>query len=97
MSTNTDIEPIVQGVRGRLKEIEDKLLEQDPNLPVHLSAIHQTLLQYEELVHILSEEDISILIRGQKKHAGVQLVSQAVSKKTGPKTVKRGESIADDL
>lgn len=91
------IDPVVQQVKERLAAIKDKLLEQDPLLPVHLSAIHQTLIQYEELVHLLSDAEIAVLVSGQKKHAGVQLVTQAVTKKTGPKTVPRGQSISDDL
>jgi len=93
----TDMDPIVAGVRQRLGEIQNKLLEQDPNLPVHLSAIHQTLIQYEELVHLLSEEEIAPLVKGQRKYSGVQLVTAAITKKTGPKTVPKGQSIADDL
>ena len=97
MSVSTDLEPVVASVRERLQAIEVKLLEQDPNLPVHQAAIHQTLIQYEELVHLLKDDEIAVLVKGQKKHAGVQLVSQAVSKKTGPKSIPRGQSIADDL
>lgn len=84
-------------VQERLAKIQASLLQQDPLLPTHLAAIHQTLLQYEELVHLLSIEEISILVRGQKKHSGVELISQTVVKKTGPKAVPRGQSISSDL
>lgn len=84
-------------VLGRLAEIEAKLLQKDPLLPVHLSAIHQTLIANEELVHLLSDADIKILVAGQKAHVGIQLGTEAIKKKTGPKTVPRGQSIADDL
>lgn len=96
-SSSTDISGVVDNVRDVLGKIQEKLLQQDPLLPVHLAAIHQTLIQYEELVHLLSEDEIAILVRGQKKHAGVELVKTAITKKTAPKAVPRGQSIADDL
>lgn len=92
-----DLEFIRLDIQGRLKHMEDKMLQQDPLLPVHLGAIHSTLIQYEELVHLLSDDEIRVLVSAQKKHMGVQLIKEAVSKKAGPKTVKRGETIADDL
>jgi len=84
-------------VQGRIQQMADKMLEQDPLLPVHLGAIHSTLIQHEELVHLLSDDDITKLVAAQIKHSGVQLVKEAVTRKTGPKSVPRGQSIADDL
>lgn len=80
-------------VIGRINEIADGLLKQDPMLPVHLENIHKQLLQYEELVHLLTPEQIGQLMSGQKRHAAVQLVKEVVAKKSTriPKTT------ADDL
>lgn len=97
MAEATDMDPIVASVRQRLGEIQAKLLVQDPNLPVHLSAIHTTLLQYEELAHLLSEDEIAVLIKGMEKHSGTELVAAAISKKSGPKSVPKGKTISDDL
>lgn len=88
---------LVLDIKGRLDHIEKHLLQQDPLLPVHLGAIHTTLIQHEELVHLLDDSDIKKLIAGQSKHAGVQLVKEATTRKTAPKAVPRGQSISDDL
>lgn len=84
-------------VQGRINEMASKLLQQDPLLPVHLGAIHSALIQHEELVHLLSDQDIANLVAAQIKHSGTQLVKEAITRKTGPKTVPRGQSISDDL
>jgi len=93
----SDITFIALEVQGRIKEIGDKLTQQDPLLPVHLAAIHSTCIQHEELVHLLSDEEIRTLVAGQQKHAGMQLVKEATVKKTAPKAVPRGQSISGDL
>lgn len=92
-----DTEFLLLDIQGRLGHIEANMLKQDPLLPVHLGAIHTTLIQHEELVHLLSDEDIRKLIAGQQKHAGTQLVKEATTKKTAPKSVPRGQSISDEL
>lgn len=69
------------GVQERIAKIRDGLLQQDPMLPLHLAHIHKTLIQYEELVHLLSDEEIKTLIAGQKKHTNTQLVKETVTAK----------------
>ena len=94
---SSDIEFIKLDVQGRIKQIGDKLKEQDPLLPVHLSAIHGALIQYEELVHLLSDDDIKLLIAGQVKHTGVSIVKEitGASKATVSKRIPK--ATADDF
>lgn len=89
---SNDIEFIKLNIQGRLAEMSAKMLEQDPMLPVHLSAIHSALIQHEELVHLLSDDDIEKLVAAQSKHIGVSLhqettkASKATISKRIPKT-----------
>lgn len=89
---SNDIEFIALNVRGRIEEMHSKMLEQDPLLPVHLSAIHGALIQYEELVHLLKDDEIKKLVAAQAKHVGVVLhqettkASKATVAKRIPKT-----------
>jgi hypothetical protein len=94
MATN-DIEFIKLDVEGRIAQIREKLLQQDPLLPTHLAAIHQSLIQYEELVHLLKDEDIKDLIAGQKKHVGVELTTEIIKGKT--RAPKMAKVSADDF
>ena len=82
-----DLEFIKLGLQERIQHIEAHLLVQDPMLPVHLANIHSSLIQYEELVHLLSDAEIKALIAGQKKHTAISLVSEATKAKT-PRAAK---------
>lgn len=91
---DTSLEFIKLDVQGRIQHIESKLLEQDPLLPTHLAAIHQSLIQYEELVHLLSDAEIKALVAGQKKHLGVELTKEIVKTKSVARVPKAS---ADDF
>lgn len=94
MSTeNTDF--VKLDVMQRIEEIGAKLTEQDPLLPTHLAAIHRSLLEYEELVHVLSDEQIRTLIAGQKKHVQVQLVKEITAGRKS--TAKVPKATAEDF
>lgn len=92
-----DIEFIKLDVQGRIQQIQDGLLKQDPLLPVHLSAIHSSLIQYEELVHLLSDEEIAVIVQGQSKHINVSLTKEITgsSKSTISKRIPKAS--ADDF
>lgn len=94
---SSDIEFIKLDVQGRIKQIGDKLKEQDPLLPVHLSAIHGALIQYEELVHLLSDEDIKTLIAGQSKHTGVSVIKEITKSSKATISKKIPKATADDF
>lgn len=92
----TDIEFIKLDVQGRLALIEEKLLDRDPQLPTHLAAIHSSLIQYEELVHLLSDSEIKALVAGQKKHTGTKLTDEIIKSKKVPAAKFKSVS-ADDF
>jgi hypothetical protein len=75
-----DLDFIKMGLLERIAHIEENLLKQDPLLPVHLANIHSSLIQYEELIHVLSDAEIKALVAGQKKHTAIQLVAESVKK-----------------
>lgn len=80
----------------KIDGLEEKLLKQDPMLPGHLKAIHQSLIKYEELAHLLSDDQIRKLIKAQKQHTGTVLVKATASKKTASITKQaRGISASD--
>lgn len=74
-------------VLGRLDLIEAKLAAADPELPVHMSTIHKTLLQYEELVHLLPDKQIHVYMAGMQKYKKLQLAQEA-TKARGPRGSK---------
>lgn len=97
MNQSADIEFIKLDVQGRIQQIAEKLTQQDPLLPVHLSAIHGALIQYEELVHLLSDDDIKKLVAGQVRHTGVQLTSEVTKASKATVSKRIPKTTVDDL
>jgi len=96
-TTGSDLEFIKLDVQSRIAFIEQKLLEQDHLLPTHLAAIHSSLIQYEELVHVLSDAEIKVFLQGNMKHAQVKLVEET-SKATKARVSSRiPKTSVDDL
>ena len=94
---NNELDFIKLDVQGRLGLMRERLLQQDPMLPVHLSAIHGALIQYEELVHLLSDEDIKTLVAGQSKHVGVKLTEEIIKTKKSTLGPKIPKNTAEDF
>ncbi len=79
-------------VLGRLEAIEKRLKEQDPDLPIHMSTIHKTLLTHEELVHVvLTDANIHTYMAAMQKYKNIQLVAEA------QKSRSRKKQDADDF
>lgn len=77
----------------RLTLIENKLIAQDPEIKTHLKVIHSELQQYEELAHLLTPEQIGVLMKGLQKHSAIQLVVEEQTKTRG----KSKKVSVDDL
>lgn len=90
-----DIDFIKLDVASRIEQIASMLQTQDPQLPTHLAAIHSALIQYEELVHLLSDEQITQLIAGQTKHVSVQLSNETIAKPSARMRIPK--TSVDDL
>jgi hypothetical protein len=79
--------PIFQVIQ-RLDAIEEKMLKQDPEIGTHLKAVHTLLREYEELAHLLSPEQIGVLVKGLQKHTTISLVVEGQAKKSRTKAEK---------
>lgn len=94
---STDIDFIKLDVQGRIQQIAENMLQADPMLPVHLSAIHGALIQYEELVHLLDDADIAKLVAGQIKHVGVSLHNETTKSSRAAVSKRIPKTSVDDL
>lgn len=82
---------------ARLSALERSLLDRDPMMKNHLAEIHKQLISFEELTHLLSEEQIGIIMAAQQVHTNKVLVtsgSTTAGKKRAAKT-SANFSIAD--
>lgn len=76
----------------KLTALEQALLDRDPKMPTHLREIHKSLVQYEELSHLLTEEQIGIIVSAQCQQVSVTLAQETKASKGSKKKVT-----ADDL
>lgn len=79
----------------KLSALETALLAKDPKMPEHLREIHKYLIQFEELAHLLNEEQIAVILRGNQVQTGVILAAETT--KTRGNKVKAGKIDASDL
>lgn len=91
------LKPVLDETFQKIHDIESLLLKSDPTLPGHLAAIHRNLTRYEELNHLLSDDQIRQLIRGQAQVTGT-VIMQTVMKSTKAANTKMAKGItAADL
>lgn len=93
----TSLSPQQLDVWQKISDLEALITKQDPRIPGHVAAIHKNLIVYEELTHLLSDEQIRTLVVAQKQITGQTLAAKvkAVSKKSETKMLKG--ITADDL
>lgn len=65
----------------RIAELEQALLSQHPQMPTYLKQIHAELLKAPELVHIMTNEQRSILIAALQKQTGTNIFMALKAKK----------------
>jgi hypothetical protein len=91
---STQPSPQVAALLPKLASLEQALLDGDPKMPVHLKEIHKLLISYEELAHLLSEEQIAVLLSAQGRRVGVLLAEEG---KKAEKKASNKRIGADDL
>lgn len=87
--------PKLKELLPKLDALEQALVDNDPKMPVHLKEIHKYLIQFEELSHLLKEEQIAVILEAQQRKLGVVLAEETKTKKPSGK-IKGGVG-ADDL
>lgn len=94
----SDSEPVQFELMTRLAQLEEALLARDPMMKVHLGAIHKQLIQHEELVHLLTDEEIGKIVGAQQAHTNTILIVESTSKKGKTAAANRTAKLGlDDL
>lgn len=90
--------PVQFEMLDRLSQLEAALLTRDPMMKMHLAAIHKNLIANEELVHLLSDQQVGQIVAAQQVHTNTVLVSEATSKAGKAKAANRTAKLSlDDL
>jgi hypothetical protein len=90
--------PQLEAIRQRLGLLEECLLAKDPQMKVHLGEIHRTLIAHEELVHLLSVEEIGKIMEKQQLVTDTSLIAATTgggTKKAGAVKKSTGLTLGD--
>lgn len=81
----------LEQIKCRIADLQEALETSNPGMFNFLKDIHQTLYKNPELVHLLSPEERSQVIRGLEVKVGASITTPKVKAPKPPK----GGSIAD--
>lgn len=73
-------------LKEQVAQLESQLLSAHPMIPALLRTIHTQIKSDPELVTVLSEEDISIIVKGLSRQTNTEIASTAL--KTKSKSLK---------
>ena len=79
-----------------LKLLEQQLLTDEELLPTLMIRIHQNLKRYEDLAHLLTEEQIQVIVCAFAKRKNIEIVAAASGKSTSTKG-RSVQAITKDL
>lgn len=97
MENLTPKHPKLLELEPKLAALEAALLAADPKMPTHLREIHSYLIQFEELAHLLTEDQIAIILDAQQRKVGI-ILAEETKKGRGPNAKGKKETVtADDL
>jgi hypothetical protein len=91
------ISPQHQSVLLHLEEVEKLLLARDPAIKGHLAEIHKNLIQFEELTHLLTDEEIGVLMAGQQIQTDTTLLTEAKKASKSRTSAAAGRLTISDL
>lgn len=97
MSEESDVtvpmSPQQEQILQRLSFLEQALNDQDPRMKDHLKEIHKLLITHEELVHVLSEEEIGKIMQGQQIITNTTLVAAVSAPKARASAAKKASQL----
>ena len=93
---NSVNDPIYLELAGKVQELEQALLAEHPQMPTLLRQIHAGLLQNPAAIHSLSDDQISLIIRGLTSYTNTEIVASTKPKASAAKKAL-SKVTADDL
>ena len=94
METATPKSPQHELLLQKLSLLEEALTTSDPRMKDHLKESHRLLISHEELVHLLSNEEIGRLMAAQQKHTDTVLVGSMTTKSGKTSAAKKATGLS---
>lgn len=89
--------PVHAGFLQRLGELEAALLTRDPLMKTHLKVIHQTMIAEEEIVNLLSVQEISKIMAAQQVFTNTVLARDVAKAAKTKNSSKAAQISLDDV
>jgi hypothetical protein len=86
--------PQLDSIMQRLSYLQEALLAQDPRIRDHLKEIHKLMITHEELVHLLSDEDIAKIMSAQQVVTNTTLVATTTGTKGKATATKKATGLS---
>lgn len=89
MDGTTTVTPLdnSQQIKHRIAQLQECLEVNAPTYQSLLHTIHQNLMKDPDVVHLLSEEEIGVIVSGLSKHKNI-VIATTVSKSKTSKALK---------
>lgn len=96
--TNLDCtNPVHASFLQRLGELEASLLTRDPLMKTHLKVIHETMIAEEEIVNLLTVEEISKIMASQQVFTNTVLARDVAKSSKARNSSKAAQISLDDV
>lgn len=84
-------------IKMKVAELEQAILNQHPTMPTLLKQMHTALRQEPELLHMLSDEEIGVIVQGLSKQTNTVIVTAAAKGNSKAGKVAKSLNLAADL
>ena len=81
--------------RQRISQLREELQKASPGYEQHLFLIHKQLSEDEEMTHMLSEDEIGVIVAALAKKKNVVIADVGKSSKSGSTKLLSGKRIKD--
>lgn len=86
---------VAEQMKERILSLQEALQQQLPGYESLLHTIHRNLASDPDTVHLLSEEEIGVIVAALSKRTGVLIMKEIEEK--AKKSVKSGKVVLGDL
>lgn len=91
---NTKLTEQHDQILQRLGYLQEAMLAQDPQIKNHLKEIHRLMITHEELVHLLSDDEIAKIMGAQQIVTNTTLVAATTGKKASTSASKKATGLS---
>lgn len=87
----------IEDIAPKLEQLEQMLLDENPDMPVFLREINEDLRQYPELTYLLNDDQIKAIVTAIRHQTNIAIRVKSAKKKGKQNVLDDGRNVADLL